>query len=202
MPRLTRLGLTGGIGSGKSTVAKMLAAQGAAIVDADAISRSMTRPNGQAIDAIAREFGPCFIAADGSLDRNLMRTLVFDDPTARRRLESIIHPLVGREVMRQADDAVTAGARVVVFDIPLLAESICWRAQLDRVMVVDCPESTQVARVTARDGLPSAIVQAIIAAQAPRLKRLTAADSVICNDTLTFDALNALVMQLARDFGL
>ncbi|MBX9610202.1 MAG: dephospho-CoA kinase [Burkholderiales bacterium] len=202
MPGLTRLGLTGGIGSGKSTVAQMLADRGAAIVDADAIARSMTAPNGQAIAAIAKEFGPRFIAADGALDRHLMRTLAFDDPTARRRLEAIIHPLVGQEATRQADDAVAAGARVLVFDIPLLAESTHWRERLDRVMVIDCPEDTQVARVTARDGLPPATVQAIIAAQAPRLKRLAAADGVICNDTLTLDALRAIVGQVARDFGL
>lgn len=202
MPGLTRLGITGGIGSGKSTVAQMLADRGAAIVDADAIARRMTAPNGQAIAAIVKEFGCRFIAADGALDRHLMRTLAFDDPAARHRLEAIIHPLVGQEATRQANDAVAAGARVVVFDIPLLAESRYWRAYLDRVMVIDCHEDAQVARVTARDGLPPATVQAIIAAQAPRLKRLAAADRVICNDTLTLDALCAIVRQVARDFGL
>ncbi len=202
MPGLTRLGLTGGIGSGKSTVAQMLGDRGAAIVDADAIARSMTAPNGQAIATIAKEFGSQFIAADGALERDLMRTLAFNDPTARRRLEAIIHPLVGQEAERQANDAVAAGESVLVFDIPLLAESTRWRERLDRVMVIDCPPATQIARVTARDGLPEAAVQAIIAAQAPRLKRLAAADWVICNDTQTLDALRAMVGQVARDFGL
>lgn len=202
MPGLTRLGLTGGIGSGKSTVAQILASLGAAIIDADAIARSVTAPNGSAIAAIANEFGARFIAAEGALDRALMRTLAFNDPSARRRLEAIIHPLVGQEASRQADNAVANGARLLVFDIPLLAESAHWRERLDRVMVIDCSEEEQVARVTARDGLPVAAVRAIIAAQAPRLKRLTVADIVLCNDALHLDALRAKVGQIARDFGL
>lgn len=202
MSGLTRLGLTGGIGSGKSTVARMLASLGAAIIDADAIARGVTAPNGRAIAAIANEFGPRFIAADGALDRALMRTLAFNDPTARHRLEAIIHPLVGQEASLQASEAAAAGHRVLVFDIPLLAESTHWRERLDRVMVIDCPEETQVARVTVRDGLSVAAVRAIIGVQAPRLKRLAAADLVVCNDTLALDALRATVRRIAHDFGL
>lgn len=202
MPGLTRLGLTGGIGSGKSTVARMLDSLGAAVIDADAIARGVTAPNGRAIAAITTEFGPRFIAADGALDRALMRTLAFNDPTARHRLEAIIHPLVGQEASRQASEAAAAGHQLLVFDIPLLAESTHWRERLDRVMVIDCPEETQVTRVTVRDGLSAAAVRAIIAVQAPRLKRLAAADLVLCNDTLTLDALCATVRWIAHDFGL
>lgn len=197
-----RIGLTGGIGSGKSTVLGMLQALGAAGVDADAISRSLTAPGGAALPAIARQFGPAFIGADGALDRSRMRELAYAQPESRRQLEAIIHPLVGEEIARQVDAAQAAGARCVVFDIPLLVESGRWRAGLDRVMVVDCAPATQVARVVARSGLAPQEVQRIIEAQAPRALRLAAADIVVCNDGLALEALRHEVAQAARAFGL
>jgi dephospho-CoA kinase len=197
-----RIGLTGGIGSGKSTVLAMLQALGAAAIDADAISRATTAPGGAAIPAIRARFGPEFVTADGALDRGRMRERAYAQPEARRELEQIIHPLVGEEVARQADAAVAAGARCIVFDIPLLVESGRWRHQVDRVLVVDCSPETQVERVVTRSGLAPDEVRAIIAAQAPRALRLAAADLVICNEGLTLEALRYEVEQAARSFGL
>jgi len=197
-----RVGLTGGIGSGKSTVLGMLVDRGAASVDADAIARSVTAPGGDAIPAIARRFGADFIGADGALDRARMRELAYAEPQARRDLEAIIHPLVGAAIDRQVGEALAQGARCIVYDIPLLVESGRWRQQLDRVLVVDCDPEVQVERVVARSGLTPEAVQAIIAAQAPRGLRLAAADLVICNQGLTLEALRAEVDQAARWFGL
>ena len=198
----TRIGLTGGIGSGKSTVLAMLQELGAAAVDADAISRASTAPGGAAIPAIAQRFGAGFITPEGALDRVRMRERAYAQPEARRELEQIIHPLVGAEIERQVDAAVAAGARCIVFDIPLLVESGRWRAQVDRVLVVDCEPETQVARVVARSALAPDEVRSIIAAQAPRALRLAAADLVICNEGLTLEALRNEVQQAARSFGL
>lgn len=198
----SRIGLTGGIGSGKSTVLQMLQALGAAPIDADAISRATTAPGGAAIPRIAQRFGAEFIGPDGGLDRSRMRERAYAHPEARRELEQIIHPLVGEEIARQVDAALAAGARCIVFDIPLLVESGRWRAQVDRVLVVDCEPETQVARVVARSGLAPEEVRAIIAAQAPRALRLAAADIVICNEGLTLEALRYEVEQAARSFGL
>ena len=197
-----RIGLTGGIGSGKSTVLEMLRELGAVPVDADAISRAATAPGGAAIAAIATAFGPDFITPDGALDRDRMRERAYAQPEARRELERIIHPLVGAEVARQVEAAEAAGARCIVFDIPLLVETGRWRSQVDRVLVVDCEPETQVARVTARSGLAPDAVRAIIAAQAPRALRLAAADAVICNEGLTLAELRNVVEQVARSFGL
>jgi dephospho-CoA kinase len=198
----TRIGLTGGIGSGKSTVLAMLQALGAAGIDADAISRATTAPGGAAIPLIAQRFGADFVTAEGALDRAKMRERAYAHPEARRELEAIIHPLVGAEIARQVDAALAAGARCIVFDIPLLVESGRWRAQVERVLVVDCEPETQVARVVARSALAPGEVRAIIAAQAPRALRLAAADLVICNEGLTLDALRNEVEQAARSFGL
>jgi dephospho-CoA kinase len=197
-----RIGLTGGIGSGKSTVLVMLRALGAAALVADAISRATTAAGGAALPAIAAAFGPEYIAADGALDRDRMRERAYAHPGSRKDLEAIIHPLVGQEIQRQVDAALAAGARCIVFDIPLLVESGRWRAQLDRVLVVDCEPGTQVARVTARSALTPEQVRAIIAAQAPRALRLAAADLVICNEGITLEALRSEVEQAARTFGL
>jgi len=198
----TRIGLTGGIGSGKSTVLAMLQALGAAAIDADAISRATTAPGGAAIAAIAASFGQDFITPQGALDRARMRERAYAQPEARRELEQIIHPLVGEEIARQVQAALAAGARCIVFDIPLLVESPRWRPQLDRVLVVDCTPDTQVARVVARSALAPDEVRAIITAQAPRALRLAAADLVICNEGLTLDALRHEVQQAAASFGL
>jgi dephospho-CoA kinase len=197
-----RIGLTGGIGSGKSTVLAMLQALGAVPVDADAISRATTAAGGAAIPAIAQQFGPEFVTPDGALDRARMRERAYAQPESRRALERIIHPLVAAEITRQVEAAEAAGARCIVFDIPLLVESGRWRAQLDRVLVVDCAPGTQVARVVARSALAPDEVRAIIAAQAPRALRLAAADVVICNEGLTLEALRNEVEQAARSFGL
>jgi dephospho-CoA kinase len=197
-----RIGLTGGIGSGKSTVLQMLRELGAAAIDADAISRATTAPGGAAIAQIAQHFGPGFIDGSGALDRARMREQAYAHPESRRELEQIIHPLVGEEIARQVDAALAAGARCIVFDIPLLVESGRWRAQLDRVLVIDCEPETQVTRVTARSGLAPDEVRAIIAAQAPRALRLAAADIVICNEGLSLEALRNEVEQAARSFGL
>jgi dephospho-CoA kinase len=197
-----RVGLTGGIGSGKSTVLQMFTQLGAAAIDADAISRATTAAGGAAIEAIAKRFGADFITADGALDRNRMRERAYADPDARRQLEEIVHPLVGRESARQVEAALKAGARCIVFDIPLLVESGRWRAQVDRVLVVDCSPATQVQRVVARSALTTAQVEAIIAAQASRALRLAAADVVICNEGLTMPQLRDTVEQAARRFGL
>src|SRR3954468_441232 len=196
-----RIGLTGGIGSGKSTVLGLLQELGAVAVDADAISRATTAAGGAAIPAIRQVFGPEFVAADGALDRSRMRERAYAHPEARRELEAIIHPLVGAESARQVQAALAAGARCIVFDIPLLVESGRWRQQVDRVLVIDCSPETQVARVVQRSGLTEDAVCAIIAAQAARGERLAAADIVICNDHLSLEHLAAEVKEAARRFG-
>ncbi|HXE22674.1 MAG TPA: dephospho-CoA kinase [Rhodoferax sp.] len=202
MAAVVRLGLTGGIGSGKSTVAQMLAELGAAIIDADAVARGVTLPGGPAIDPIAREFGRDFITTQGALDRDRMRELAFADAGAKRRLEAIVHPLVGQEIQRQADSALRQGVRCIVFDIPLLVESGRWRQTLDRVLVLDCSSETQLERVMARSKLSRAAALQIMAAQAPRLLRLAAADMVIANDGLSLEQLRVQVRRAATRFGL
>ncbi len=202
MARAFRLGLTGGIGSGKSTVAGFLADLGAAVIDADAIARAVTAPGGLAIPLIRNAFGDTMITPEGALDRDQMRTLAFSDPAARKRLEAIIHPLVGQETGRKAAVTEAAGHRCLVFDVPLLVESAHWRSQVDAVLVVDCLPQTQLARVVARNQLDPAAVQAIIQAQSPRLRRLRAADAVIFNDALSLGGLRAEVAALAVGFGL
>jgi dephospho-CoA kinase len=192
-----RIGLTGGIGSGKSTVAQMLHARGAAIIDADAIARSVTAPNGAAMPAIAQTFGEDFITTDGALDRERMRAHVFKEPSAKQALEAIIHPLVTQETQRQAQAAIEQGFRTLVFDVPLLVESgTRWRTQVDRVLVVDCAETTQIERVVARNGLSRETIQNIISAQASRAQKLAAADWVIHNEKLTLQTLRDQVAQL------
>jgi len=187
-----RIGLTGGIGSGKSTVARMLSARGAWVIDTDAIARTLTRPGGAALQDIADRFGAEMIGADGALDRVRMRDLVFAQPQAKQQLEAILHPLIAQETQRQAQDA--GPVQPVVFDVPLLVESGArWRRQVDRVLVVDCSEATQEARVLARSGWPQAQVVQVIRQQASRSARRAAADAVILNDTLTLAALEAEV---------
>jgi dephospho-CoA kinase len=197
-----RVGLTGGIGSGKSTVLEMLTQLGAAAIDADAISRNTTATGGAAIPAIAARFGSGFLTPEGALDRDRMRQHAYADPGARKRLEEIIHPLVGQESTRQVQAAIAAGVPCIVFDIPLLVESGRWRAQVDRVLVVDCSPQTQVERVVARSGRTPEEVLAIIAVQARRGERLASADLVICNEGVSLEQLRDMVVQTARRFGL
>jgi dephospho-CoA kinase len=197
MQRAQRWGLTGGIGSGKSTVAQMLAAAGAVVIDADQIARSLTAAGGLAMPQIEVEFGASAIDAQGALDRDVMRQLVFEDPSARQRLEAIVHPLVGSLTERQALQAEAYGAQWLVFDIPLLVESGRWRPQLDAVLVVDCEESTQVQRVSARNGLAPDAIARIMAAQATRAQRRAAADWVIYNDGLDLAGLRQEVLSIS-----
>ncbi|GAP34848.1 dephospho-CoA kinase [Piscinibacter sakaiensis] len=192
---LWRIGLTGGIGSGKSTVARRLAGHGATVVDTDAIARALTAPGGAAIDALRAAFGPAAIGADGALDRAWMRERAFGEPGAKERLEAILHPMIGEQVAREA----AAGRHpVCVYDVPLLVESAHWRGRVDRVWVVDCTPATQVARVVARSGWDASTVQAVIARQASRAARRAAADAVIVNEGLSLDALAAEVDHLWR----
>jgi dephospho-CoA kinase len=197
-----RVGLTGGIGSGKSTVLAIFGQLGAAVIDADAISRGTTAAGGAAIEAIAGQFGADFITPEGALDRERMRAHAYADPQARKLLEDIVHPLVGAESARQVEAALAANAPCIVFDIPLLVESGRWRQQVDRVLVIDCAVETQVARVMQRSGLAEDAVRAIVAAQATRAQRLAAADLVICNEGLSLEQLAGEVRQAARCFGL
>lgn len=190
-----RIGLTGGIGSGKSTVAALLVRLGATLIDTDAIARQLAAPGGAAIAALAAAFGPEFIDLTGALDRDRMRQLVFAQPDAKRRLEAILHPMIGIETERQANAASTD---VLVFDVPLLAESGHWRDRVGRVVVVDCEESTQMRRVMQRSGLSAAAVQAIIEQQAPRAKRRACADAVIHNDGISLETLAAQVDALCQ----
>lgn len=173
------VGLTGGIGSGKSLVADMFARLGATLVDTDAIAHGLTAPHGPAMAAIAAEFGTDFVAADGSLDRARMRALVFSDAAAKGRLEAILHPMI-----RAAAEAGAAAATgpYVIFVVPLLVESGSWRDRVDRILVVDCPEELQVSRVKQRNSLTEEQVRAIMANQATREQRLAVADDIVAND--------------------
>jgi len=179
--RIFRIGLTGGIGSGKSTVAERFQRLGAALVDTDVIAHRLTGPGGAAIEAIRRCFGDEMISADGSMDRAAMRTLVFSKPDARRTLEAVLHPMIGAVSRDETAVAARAGAPYVILAIPLLVEAGNARDRVDRVLVVDCPEAVQVARVARRSGLMPAEVEAIIQAQASRTQRLQAAQDVIDN---------------------
>jgi dephospho-CoA kinase len=190
-----RIGLTGGIGSGKSTVAAMLAERGAAVIDTDAIARRLTARGGAAMPALQRAFGHDIAVAGGALDRDAMRARAFSDPQARQRLEAVLHPLIGDEALRQA--AATTSA-VVVFDVPLLAESRLWRERVDRVLVVDCSEAAQIARVSQRMGWTGDAARRAMSNQVSRRARRAIADAVIFNDDVTLAALGAEVDSLCR----
>lgn len=198
-----RLGLTGGIGSGKSTVAALLVQLGAELIDADAISRASTAAGGSAIEAVRASFGDEFITPDRAMDRDRMRARIFADPTARARLEAIIHPLVRAEIDRRL--AALPGG-VAVLDLPLLAESSAWRERCDLVWVVDCTAETQVRRVMQRNGWTREQVLAVLAAQASREQRLAIADCVIDNEGQTLAELEQQVRaqwaRLGHRFGL
>lgn len=173
------VGLTGGIGSGKSRAAALFAEFGAAIVDTDGISHELTSAKGAAIPAILAAFGGSVIAADGSLNRDAMRARVFGNPGERRHLEDVLHPLIRK---RAREQALNAAAPYVMLVVPLLLETAAYREIIDRVLVVDCPESQQIVRTMARSGLAEDDVRAIMAAQMPRAERLSRADDVIHND--------------------
>ena len=183
------IGVTGGIGSGKSTVAGFLGERGGTVIDADAISRSLTAPGGAAIPAIRSAFGADAIDPLGALDRAAMRQRVFADPAARARLEELIHPLIWQEIDRLRHAARSASAAFVVFDVPLLVEMRRWRPMLDAVVVVDCSPDTQQARVLARNGMDAAQTQRIMDAQASRTQRLACADQVLLNEGISLAGL-------------
>ena len=175
------VGLTGGIGSGKSAAADLFAARGIAVIDTDAIAHALTVAGGAAMPAIRAEFGDGVASADGALDRAVMRTLVFADATARKRLEAILHPLIRAEGERQLR-ASAAGSPYAILVVPLLVESGDYRKRVNRIAVVDCAETTQVARVMRRSGLSGSEIERMLAAQATRAERLAAADDIIEND--------------------
>ncbi|MES2128067.1 MAG: dephospho-CoA kinase [Pseudomonadota bacterium] len=178
MARLA-VGLTGGIGCGKSTVADAFGALGASIIDTDAIAHALTAPGGAAMPELVAAFGPACAGPDGALDRAAMRALVFADPGAKARLEAILHPQIRAAALAAA---AAATGSYVVFVVPLLVESGNWRERVERILVIDCPETLQISRVMSRNGLPEAQVKAIMATQASRAQRLAVADDVICND--------------------
>ncbi len=175
------VGLTGGIGSGKSTVARLFASQGAGIVDTDEISHKFTAPAQPAVAQIARKFGPQFVSIDGRLDRAKLRNLVFSNPSARSDLEAILHPLIRQETIGLLEASTTP---YVILVVPLLVESgvESYRSIANRILVVDCEPETQISRVMERSGLSRAEVLAIVASQATRAQRLHEADDVIHND--------------------
>lgn len=195
------IGLTGGIGSGKTTVANLFADRGAALVDADLIAHALTAPGGAAISPIARSFGPGVITSDGRLDRAAMRALVFSDPEARTRLEAILHPMIRAQAMAALEQAEGLYVMLVV---PLMVESGVWLERIDRLLVVDCPTNLQIDRVMSRSALSREQVLAIMATQASREARLKAADDTIDNrgapETLApqVDALHAIYCSLAK----
>ena len=171
------VGLTGGIGSGKTAAADAFAKLGATVVDTDVIAHELTQKGGAAVAGVERSFGKDFIVA-GAMDRKRMRDHVFADPAAKRALEALLHPMIREESARRI---AAATGPYVVHVVPLLIESPDYRRRVDRVLVVDCPEETQVERVRARSGLSEDEVRAIMRGQAPRAERLAAADDVIDN---------------------
>ncbi len=194
-----RLALTGGIGSGKSTVAALFVAHGAVLIDADAISRALTQPGGTALPTLRKAFGGAVFDASGALDRTRLRDLVFANARAKAQLEGLLHPMIRREALCQADAAV-GGA--IVFDIPLLVESAAWRALAQRVLVVDCTIETQVQRVGLRPGWDASTARRVIAQQSTREARRAVADAVIFNDGIDLAALAEQVAQLCDAWGI
>lgn len=192
-----RLGLTGGIGSGKSTVAAWWAVQGATVVDTDALARELTAPGGTALPAIMQAFGPEFILRGGGLDRERMRAHVLARPDARRKLEAILHPGIQKEAEARAAQA----EGWVVFDVPLLVESRNWRQRVARVLVVDCDEHVQLMRVSQRPGWSMAQAKAVLAVQSARSQRRAAADACLDNSLPGIDRLHQSLQLLAAHWG-
>ncbi|WP_347248278.1 dephospho-CoA kinase [Zoogloea sp.] len=196
MPQAFVVGLTGGIGSGKSAAADMFADLGAALVDTDRIAHALTGPGGAAMTAIRAAFGNGVLTEDGALNRAAMRALAFESQDARKRLEGILHPMIRQESERQC---LAASAPYVILAVPLLIESGTYRERVQRLCVVDCPEAMQVVRVMQRSGLEESQVRAIMAAQASRAERLAAADDILDNSG-TLDALREQVSGLHRHY--
>jgi dephospho-CoA kinase len=203
--RIPLIGLTGGIGSGKTAVGKSLAKLGAGIVDTDFIAHQITAPHGKAIALIRDQFGSEFIGVDGALDRSKMRTLVFENPEARKMLEAITHPLIRQETILQALKLAKDGVLYLVFVVPLLIESGNWQGVIDHLVVMDCPEETQIERVVQRSNLAHHEVERILAAQASRQERLSHADTVIKNQGSLEDLevevqnLHQKILQIQKD---
>lgn len=194
----TFVGLTGGIGSGKTAVSDQLAQLGAGVIDTDLIAHQITAPQGVAIPFIQKQFGSDFIDANGALDRAKMRQLVFSNPQARKTLEDITHPLIRTETLRQAQQLISNKAPYLVFVVPLLIESGNWLPMLDYLVVVDCPEELQIKRVMHRSNLPQSEVERIIKTQASRQERIKHADMVIENQG-SLDSLQAAVLKLHQN---
>lgn len=192
---MLKIGLTGGIGSGKTTASEHFARLGAEVVDTDLLSRELVEPGQPALDEIVATFGKRVLTADGRLDRGRLRDLVFNDAAARKQLESILHPRIRRAMLARAE---RSKAPYVVFVIPLLFET-GQQSLVDRVLLIDLPESLQLARVAARDGLDTGQIAGIMQAQTDRETRLRAADDVICNDGSPAD-LRAAVEKLHREY--
>ena len=190
------VGLTGGIGSGKSAVATLLGELGASIIDTDAISHSLTAAGGAAMPAIETLFGSKYLTSEGALDRAAMRELVFSDQGARLQLESVLHPLIAQKTQVEANQA---NGLYLIFVVPLLVESGRWKDRVDRILVVDCSEQLQIERVTRRNNLSAGQVQAIMATQANRTPRLAAANDVVVNET-SLEALRAELKKLHQRY--
>ncbi|WP_293624579.1 MULTISPECIES: dephospho-CoA kinase [unclassified Polynucleobacter] len=189
------IGLTGGIGSGKTAVSNLLGELGAGVIDTDLISHQITAPGGKAIPLIAKEFGDDFIDPQGALDRVKMRTLVFADSNARQALEKITHPLIQQETAKQAFGLAKSGVPYLVFVVPLLIESGSWVKLIDYLIVVDCPEETQIQRVMHRSNMTRLDVENILNAQTSRNVRLAAANTVLKNQG-SLDELKSEVLSL------
>ena len=190
------LGLTGGIGSGKTTVANMFGELGATLIDTDLIAHQLTVAGGLAIPAIRAQFGDAAIAADGSMDRAAIRELVFADQEQKQKLEATLHPLIRKETERAALESI---GDYRIFVVPLLVESGNWKNRVNRILVVDCDEETQVLRVMSRNNMERAQVEAIMRSQASRQQRLAAADDVIVNDG-DLEKIRAEVLRLHQTY--
>ena len=197
-----RIGLTGGIGSGKSSVARLLAHLGASVIDADDVAKSLTGADGPAIELIRGIFGHEFVTSERALDRVRMREEVFRSQIAKSKLESILHPLIQAEILRQVKRLDIAGVTCMVLEIPLLMETTHWRKILDAVCVVDCCESTQIERVVKRNGLTKEMVQKVMDSQSSRQNRLRGADIVLFNDDIALPQLACEVKAIAPSIGL
>ncbi len=189
------IGLTGGIGSGKTAVSDLLGELGAGVIDTDLISHQITAPDGKAIPLIAKAFGADFIDAQGALIRPKMRAVVFKDPGARKVLEQITHPLIQEETSKQAFELAKSGVPYLVFVVPLLIESGSWVKLIDYLIVVDCPEETQIQRMMHRNNMTRSDAENVLKAQTSRNDRLTVANAVIENQG-SLDELKSEVLSL------